>query len=87
MTNTSRSVAEIDAEIARLAEERRQKLETTKMEDLETVRRLCRQHGFTLTQLRPYLTSKVGRKPREVVEGGKIPAKRGRKPKNPQPQV
>lgn len=57
MTDT-KTVEQIDAEMEALANERKKLLEEKKDSDLELVKKLCKQHGFTATQLRSALKSK-----------------------------
>jgi len=58
MTTDTQTVEEIDTELARLQKLKEQKLDASKAVDLETVRKLCKQHGFTATNLRGYLATK-----------------------------
>lgn len=57
-TTDTRTVEDIDAEIAKLADARKAKLEASKQADLELVKKLCKQHEFTATQLRGCLKIK-----------------------------
>jgi hypothetical protein len=61
-----KTVEQIDAEIAALAEERKKMLEETKATDLELVKKLCKQHGFTATNLRGALKDKAKKSTLEV---------------------
>jgi len=61
-----KTVEQIDAEIAALAEERKKMLEETKATDLELVKKLCKQHGFTATNLRGALKDKTKKATLEV---------------------
>lgn len=62
MTVDTRTIEQIDADIAALNEARKAKLEASKQADLETVKKLCKQHGFTATQLRGSLATKGKKK-------------------------
>ena len=84
--STSKTVDELDAEIKALQVQREAALVASKEADLETVKRLCKQHGFTATQLRGVLKTRAKNKRDDVgVDGAssaaKLPGKRGRKPK------
>lgn len=77
MTDT-KTVEQIDAEMQELADQRKALLEDKKDSDLELVKKLCKQHGFTATQLRSALKSKSKTtKP----AAKKAPAKKTAKPK------
>jgi hypothetical protein len=58
MNNTQQRLNEIAAQEAALAEEKKKLLEASKDADLELVKKLCKQHGFTATQLRSSLKTK-----------------------------
>lgn len=58
MTTDTQTVEEIDTELARLQKLKEQKLDASKAADLETVKKLCKQHGFTATNLRGFLATK-----------------------------
>ncbi len=58
MNIEAKTVEEIDAEIEKLNAARKTKLEENKKADLETVKKLCKQHGFTATQLRGCLVTR-----------------------------
>jgi len=80
---TPKTVDELDAEIKALLAQREAALVASKEADLETVKRLCKQHGFTATMLRGHLKTKG--KAKKVEDGGaeaapKSSAKRGRRP-------
>ncbi len=62
MTTDTRTIEQIDADIAALNEARKAKLEASKQADLELVKKLCKQHGFTATQLRGSLATKGKKK-------------------------
>ena len=57
-----KTVDELDAEIKALQEQREAALAASKEADLETVKRLCKQHGFTATQLRSSLKTRARNK-------------------------
>jgi len=81
-----KTVDQLDAEIKALLAQREAALVASKEADLETVKRLCKQHGFTATQLRGFLKTRAKNKRDDGgVDGldvaGKVRAKRGRKPK------
>jgi DNA-binding protein H-NS len=63
MINTAQRLEEIAAQEKALAEEKKKLLEASKDADLETVKKLCKQHGFTATQLRGSLKTKGSKKP------------------------
>ena len=56
--NSPKTVDELDAEIKALLVQRDEALKASKDADLETVKRLCKQHGFTATMLRGHLKTK-----------------------------
>lgn len=58
MTTPQQRLEEIEAQEKALADEKAKLLAASKDADLETVKRLCKQHGFTATQLRGSLRSK-----------------------------
>ena len=60
--NSPKSVDQIDAEIKELQAQRDEALKASKDADLETVKRLCKQHGFTATQLRGVLKTRAKNK-------------------------
>jgi transposase-like protein len=60
--NQTKTVDELDAEIRALQAQREAALVASKEADLETVKRLCRQHGFTATQLRGVLKTRAKNK-------------------------
>ena len=83
--NQTKTVDELDAAIKALLAQREAALVASKEADLETVKRLCRQHGFTATQLRGVLKTRGRSKKDENsadVVGTKAPAKRGRRAAN-----
>jgi len=63
MTTAQSRLSEIEAQERKLAEEKAKLLSESKDADLELVRKLCKQHGFTATQLRGCLAGKGKRKP------------------------
>ena len=63
MNEAQKRLKEIAAQEQALADEKKKLLEASKEEDLKTVRELCKQHGFTATQLRGCLGGKGKRKP------------------------
>jgi hypothetical protein len=56
--STTQRLTEIEAQEKALADEKKKLLEASKDADLEMVKKLCKQHGFTATQLRGSLKSK-----------------------------
>ncbi len=62
MTTPQQRLEEIAAQEKQLAEEKKKLLEASKDADLETVKKLCKQHGFTATQLRGSLKAKGSKK-------------------------
>jgi len=58
MTSPQQRLEEIAAQEKQLADEKAKLLEASKDADLEMVKKLCKQHGFTATQLRGSLKSK-----------------------------
>ena len=62
MTNEKLTVEEIDAAIEELNKAKKEKLEASKVADLELVKKLCKQHGFTATNLRGALATKGKKK-------------------------
>jgi hypothetical protein len=83
--SSSKTVDQLDAEIKALLAQREAALVASKEADLETVKRLCKQHGFTATQLRGVLKTRGRSKKDENsadVVGTKAPAKRGRRAAN-----
>ena len=83
--SSSKTVDQLDAEIKALLAQREAALVASKEADLETVKRLCKQHGFTATQLRGVLKTRAKNKRDDsgvdgVASATKVPGKRGRKP-------
>ena len=60
--NPPLTVDELDAAIKELQTQREAALAASKNTDLETVRHLCKQHGFTATQLRGVLKTRAKNK-------------------------
>jgi transposase-like protein len=58
----AKTVDDLDAEIKALLAQRDEALKASKDADLETVKRLCKQHGFTATQLRGCLKTRAKNK-------------------------
>jgi len=56
--STTQRLSEIEAQEKALADEKAKLLAESKDADLELVKKLCKQHGFTATQLRGSLKSK-----------------------------
>ena len=69
MTTPQQRLEEIAAQEKQLAEEKAKLLAASKDADLETVKKLCKQHGFTATQLRGCLATKGKKKPTAAAEG------------------
>lgn len=63
MSTPQQRLEEIAAQEKQLAEEKAKLLAASKDADLETVKKLCKQHGFTATQLRGCLKAKGSKKP------------------------
>ena len=78
-----RTVDQIDADIAKLTKEKDDRLKASKDADLDTVKKLCKQHGFTATQLRSVLAKKGKRKPAAGGAAKKTPAKKAAARKTP----
>jgi hypothetical protein len=84
--SSSKTVDQLDAEINALLAQREAALVASKEADLETVKRLCKQHGFTATQLRGVLKTRAKNKRDDggidgAASAAKLPGKRGRRPK------
>jgi hypothetical protein len=58
MSTTQQRLNEIAEQEKKLADEKAKLLEASKDADLEMVKKLCKQHGFTATQLRGSLKIK-----------------------------
>lgn len=82
MTTDTRTIEQLEAEVSELLKLKEQKLEASKAADLETVRKLCKQHGFTATNLRGYLATKgKGKVAKKTVASKKTAAKKTPKSK------
>lgn len=64
MSNATQRLSEIEAQERALADEKVKLLAASKDADLELVKKLCKQHGFTATQLRGSLKIKGKGKPK-----------------------
>jgi len=73
MSTSQQRLSEIEAQEKALADEKEKLLAESKVADLETVKKLCKQHNFTATQLRGSLKSK-GKKKAEDDAAAKKPA-------------
>jgi hypothetical protein len=80
MTTDTQTIEQIEAQVSELLKLKEQKLEASKAVDLETVRKLCKQHGFTATNLRGYLATK-GKVAKKTVATKKTAAKKTTKSK------
>ena len=58
MNNSTQRLTEIETQEKALADEKAKLLAASKDADLEMVKKLCKQHGFTATNLRGYLATK-----------------------------
>ena len=58
MGNATQRLTEIEAQEKALADEKAKLLKASKKTDLELVKKLCKQHGFTATNLRGCLTTR-----------------------------
>ena len=76
MTTPQQRLEEIAAQEKQLAEEKKKLLEASKDADLELVKKLCKQHGFTATQLRGCLATKGKKKPAAATTEKKPAAKK-----------
>lgn len=63
MSTAQQRLNEIAEQEKQLADEKLKLLAESKDADLELVKKLCKQHGFTATQLRGCLAGKGKRKP------------------------
>lgn len=63
MTTPQQRLEEIAKQEQALADEKAKLLAASKDADLELVKKLCKQHGFTATQLRGCLATKGKKKP------------------------
>lgn len=62
MSDAQKRLNEIAEQEQALAEEKKKLLEASKDADLELVKKLCKQHGFTATNLRGCLATKGKKK-------------------------
>jgi hypothetical protein len=62
MTTPQQRLSEIETQEKALADEKAKLLAESKDADLEMVRKLCKQHGFTATNLRGSLATKGKKK-------------------------
>jgi hypothetical protein len=77
MSNATQRLTEIEAQEKALADEKAKLLKASKKDDLELVRKLCKQHGFTATNLRGYLATKgKGKVAKKTVATKKTAAKK-----------
>jgi hypothetical protein len=75
--STTQRLTEIEAQEKALADEKAKLLAASKDADLEMVKKLCKQHGFTATQLRGSLKVKGKAKAKgEKAAAKKIAAKK-----------
>lgn len=65
MNEAQKRLREIENLKKALAEEEIKLLSECKESDLELVRKLCEQHGFTATDLKGYIKVRAGRKPKD----------------------
>jgi hypothetical protein len=76
MSNAKQRLIEIEAQEKAFADEKKQLLKETKKSDLELVRKLCKQHGFTATNLRDCLVTRgKGEKETKTIKTKKPTAK------------
>lgn len=68
MSTPQQRLEEIAEQEKKLAEEKKKLLEASKDADLEMVKKLCKQHGFTATQLRGSLKAKGSKKTAAATE-------------------
>lgn len=73
MSDALKRLSEIEAQERQLADEKAKLLAASKDADLELVRKLCKQHGFTATQLRGCLAGR-GKKKAAADGAAKKPA-------------
>ncbi len=76
MSTTQQRLNEIAEQEKKLADEKAKLLAESKDADLKTVRDLCKQHGFTATQLRGCLATKGKKKPASDAAAKKPAAKK-----------
>jgi hypothetical protein len=75
MSTTQDRLTEIETQEKKLADEKAKLLKASKKDDLELVRKLCKQHGFTATNLRGCLVGR-GKKAKGEEAGTKAAAKK-----------
>ncbi len=73
MSDAQKRLSEIEAQEKQLADEKAKLLAASKDADLELVKKLCKQHGFTATNLRGCLATK-GKKKAAADGAAKKPA-------------
>jgi hypothetical protein len=72
-----KTIEQIEAEILKLSAEKMELLKASKDADFETVKKLCKQHGFTATSLRSVLGKKKAVKVKATpATKSKAPAKK-----------
>lgn len=76
MSDAQKRLGEIEVQEKALADEKAKLLAASKDADLETVKKLCKQHGFTATQLRGCLATKGKKKPAAAATEKKPAAKK-----------
>ena len=76
MSNATQRLTEIEAQEKALADEKAKLLKASKKTDLELVKKLCKQHGFTATNLRGCLTTRGKGETEEKKAPAKKPAKK-----------
>ena len=68
MTDAQKRLNEIEEQEKALADEKAKLLAESKVADLDLVKKLCKQHGFTATQLRSSLKTKSKKKSEDAIE-------------------
>ncbi len=76
MSTPQQRLEEIAKQELALADEKAKLLAASKDADLETVKKLCKQHGFTATQLRGSLKAKGSKKTSAAATEKKSAAKK-----------
>ena len=76
MSDAQKRLEEIAKQEQALADEKAKLLAASKDADLELVKKLCKQHGFTATQLRGCLATKGKKKPSAATTEKKPAAKK-----------
>jgi len=87
MTSTTQRLAEIEVQEKELAVEKAKLLAESKEADLEKVKRLCKLHGFTATQLEDCLVGKRKNKDVAIADVSEPRAKRKYTKKNAATEV